>query len=97
VQAPSPQPSPTANDTLIGGNDSDTYVFDLSFNQGSDTIREVLGGGAHDTLLGVGVAGLDVFLFSTAAQPIKVNSIVMLTLTLDYPTPFDVGQIEHSF
>jgi Ca2+-binding RTX toxin-like protein len=88
---------PDGNDTLIGGNDSDTYVFDLSFNQGSDTIREVLGGGAHDTLLGVGVAGLDVFLFSTAAQPIKVNSIVMLTLTLDYPTPFDVGQIEHSF
>jgi Ca2+-binding RTX toxin-like protein len=80
------------DDDLRGGNDSDTYVFDQSFQQGSDTITEEVGQGAHDTLLGVGLAGVDVDLYSTATQPIGPN----LKLTLNYPTILDLGQIEHS-
>lgn len=80
------------DDQLRGGNGSDTYVFDQSFQQGSDTIIESLGQGAHDTLQGVGPAGIAVNLFSTAAQPISAN----LTLTLAYPSGLDLGQIEHS-
>ena len=78
---------------LVGGNDSDTYIFDQSFQQGLDTIVEAVGEGAHDVLLGVGIAGIDIDLFSSAAQPIGPN----LTLTLAYPFPVDAGQIEHSF
>src|SRR6185436_11886878 len=81
------------NDSLAGGNDNDTYIFDQSFQQGSDTITERVGQGAHDTLQGVGIAGVDIDLFSTAVQVIGPN----LTLTLNYPfLPFDLGQIEHS-
>jgi Ca2+-binding RTX toxin-like protein len=81
------------NDTLVGGNDSDTYVFDQSFQQGADTITEQVGQGAHDTLQGVGIPGIDINLYSTAAQIISPN----LTLTLNYPGLLDLGQIEHSF
>lgn len=81
------------DDSLTGGNDSDTYVFDQSFQQGSDTITEAVGEGAHDKLLGVGIAGIDIDLFSSAVQIIGVN----LTLTLTYPSAADAGQIEHSF
>ena len=81
------------NDMLVGGNDSDTYIFDQSFQQGLDTIVEAIGEGAHDTLLGVGIAGIDIDLFSSAAQAISAN----LTLTLAYPIPADAGQIEHSY
>jgi Ca2+-binding RTX toxin-like protein len=80
------------NDSLIGGNDNDTYVFDQSFQQGSDTITERIGEGAHDTLQGVGIAGVDIDLFSTALQFIGMN----LSLTLNYPGIMDPGQIEHS-
>lgn len=81
------------NDMLVGGSDSDTYIFDQSFQQGLDTIVEAIGEGAHDTLLGVGIAGIDIDLFSSAAQAISAN----LTLTLAYPIPADAGQIEHSY
>lgn len=86
------------NDWLEGGDDSDLYIFDQSFQQGSDTITERRGGGAHDTLQGVGIAGIDVNLYLATPQIISAN----LTLTLNYPVlpptfPNDLGQIEHSF
>lgn len=66
------------DDDLRGGKGNDTYVFDLSFNQGSDIVREFVGEGFADTLLGVGLSGLAVNLHITTAQIISPN----LTLTL---------------
>jgi Ca2+-binding RTX toxin-like protein len=76
------------NDDLRGGLDNDTYVFDQSFNQGSDTVRELAGEGFADTLLGAGLSGVDVFLENTGPQPISAN----LTLTLVF-----ASTIEFSF
>ena len=76
------------NDDLRGGLDNDTYVFDQSFNQGSDTIREFAGEGFADTLLGVGVSGIDVFLNVGGLQSISAN----LSLTLVF-----ASTIEFSF
>jgi len=87
------------NDTLTGGNGSDTYVFDLNeiggvaVFQGSDTITEVFGGGAHDQILGLGVSGIDLDLSSGAAQN-YFDSLLFLILTL---TLTNAGEVEHSF
>lgn len=81
------------DDQLTGGDGNDRYVFDQSFPQGSDTIIERAGEGAHDTLQGVGIAGIDVNLWTSLPQVISAN----LTLTLAYPLAADLGQIEHSF
>jgi Ca2+-binding RTX toxin-like protein len=75
------------DDDLHGGNDNDTYIFDLSFDQGSDTLREEAGGGYADTLLGVGLSGLQVNLNAAVAY-----SGTNLTLTLVFPS-----QVEFSF
>jgi Ca2+-binding RTX toxin-like protein len=76
------------DDDLRGGADNDSYIFDQSFDQGSDTVREVAGEGFADTLLGVGISGLDVFLNLTTPQIISAN----LTLTLVF-----ASQVEFSF
>ena len=64
------------SDTLEGGMESDTYVFDLSFDQeqDEDVVRELdsPGAGAHDTLVGLGLAGIDVDLSDTDLQLIQV-------------------------
>ena len=66
------------DDDLRGGKGNDLYVFDQSFNQGSDTLREYAGEGFADTLQGVGVSGVDVDLNSASLQVISAN----LSLTL---------------
>lgn len=81
------------NDWLEGGNDNDTYVFDQSFQQGSDTVTERYDEGALDILQGVGVSGVDIFLNLTGAQTISPN----LTLTLNYPFAVDIGSVENAF
>ncbi len=76
------------DDDLRGGEGNDTYVFDQSFNQGSDSIRELAGEGFADTLLGVGLNGIDVDLNTIAVQVISPN----LTLTLVF-----LSTVEFSF
>ncbi|MCX8155585.1 MAG: hypothetical protein N3J91_03895 [Verrucomicrobiae bacterium] len=66
------------DDYLAGGAGNDVYWFDLSFNQGSDTVREVLGEGFADMLWGAGLSGLAVNLHTTATQVVHAH----LTLTL---------------
>src|SRR5262249_50114170 len=39
-----------SDDTLIGGDGNDTYVFDVDTNLGTDTIIEDVGSGGTDTL-----------------------------------------------
>lgn len=56
------------SDDLQGGRGNDTYVFDLSFDQGADIVREFSGEGYADTLLGIGPSGLVVDLHTTALQ-----------------------------
>ncbi len=89
---------PDGNDILFGGSGSDSYFFDLTETlgngllNGSDTIFEFAGGGAHDTIFGVGVNGVDIFLNIGAAQNfLDSNANLILTLTLS------ANQIEHSF
>ena len=80
------------NDDLRGGNGNDTYIFDLSFQQGSDTIKEFAGGGFADTLLGVGVSGIDVNL-----NPLNVaeaTQVIGPNLTLTFLIP---SEVEFSF
>ncbi len=76
------------DDTLRGNAGNDTYVFDQSFNQGSDMVTELAGEGYADTLLGVGLSGVVVDLHMTTPQVISAN----LTLTLTV-----VGTVEFSF
>jgi Ca2+-binding RTX toxin-like protein len=77
------------DDDLRGGRGNDLYVFDLSFNQGHDFVREFAGEGFADTLLGAGISGVGfVDLNSTADQILDPN----LTLTLVV-----LGQVELSF
>lgn len=89
---------PDGNDLLCGGTGNDPYIFDLTEilgvgpNNGSDTIFEFGGGGAHGQMLGIGVNGVDIFLNSGAAQTYKDSmGNLILTVTLS------ANQIEHSF
>ena len=76
------------DDDLRGGSGNDTYIFDQSFNQGADSIRELAGEGFADTLLGVGLNGIDLDLNTIAVQVISPN----LTLTLVF-----LSTVEFSF
>ena len=64
------------NDFLAGGNGNDTYFFDQSQMLGADLLEEFAIGGYDDTLVGVGVSGVDIDLWDLSAQ------IVSPTLTL---------------
>ncbi|MCS7090886.1 MAG: Calx-beta domain-containing protein [Verrucomicrobiota bacterium] len=70
------------DDALRGGRGNDTYVFDLSFDQGNDTVTEWLGEGYADTLLGIGLSGLVVNLHTTSVQTFLVGGAIRLRLTL---------------
>jgi len=87
------------NDFLVGGNGNDTYVWDLSsfmgvgVPQGTDTVSESSTGGAGDRLMGIGLSGIAVNLFSAAAQPYyDLNGNLILTLFLP-----GSGYVEISF
>jgi Ca2+-binding RTX toxin-like protein len=73
------------NDQLRGGPGNDTYIFDLSFDQGTDTVLELVGEGYADTLLGIGLSGLVVNLHTTAPQTF-VNLVLILSVasTVEY-------------
>jgi Ca2+-binding RTX toxin-like protein len=66
------------DDYLAGGAGNDVYWFDLSFDQGADTIAELMGEGFADVIWGAGLSGLAVNLHTTTPQVIHAN----LTLTL---------------
>jgi len=66
------------NDDLRGGGGNDTYIFDLSSDQGADIVREWPGEGYADTLLGIGLGGLVVDLHTVLQQ-----TFTNLKLTLD--------------
>lgn len=73
------------NDELHGGRDNDVYIFDLSFNQGTDTVYEAPGEGYADTLLGIGLSGLVVNLHTTSPQSF-LNLVLILNTasTVEY-------------
>ncbi len=91
---------PDGNDLLSGGNGNDTYVFDLSSTpvlaaipQGTDTIQENGGGGFADTILGLGLGGVAVDLWSGAPQNFyDLTSNLALVLIIANP-----GEVELSF
>jgi Ca2+-binding RTX toxin-like protein len=83
------------SDMLLGGFGNDTYVFDLSFNQGmdTDTVTELPGQGYNDMLLGIGLSGIDVNLFSAGPQAIlDGDGVLLITLGLT-----NAGQVESSY
>ncbi len=73
------------NDTLRAGPGNDTYIFDISFYQGTDTVVELVGEGYADTLSGLGLSGLVVNLHTTAPQTF-VNLVLILSAasTVEY-------------
>lgn len=76
------------DDQLFGGVGNDTYVFDKTLSLGADQVTELTDEGSADTLQGVGIAGIDVNLYSTAQQ--TITSLFKLTL-------LNSGQVEFSF
>ncbi len=88
------------NDNLRGGAGNDTYVFDISSTltlaavpQGADTIFENAGEGYLDKIVGLGVSGISVNLYTAAPQNFyDLHSNLVLTLVLANP-----GQVEGSF
>jgi len=81
------------NDNLTGGDGNDIYVFDQSFNQGTDSIHEFAGGGFADTLLGVGVSGIGILNLNPANAG-EATQIISPNLTLIFEVP---SEIEFSF
>lgn len=68
------------NDFLAGGAGNDSYFFDQSQMLGSDVLEEFAANGYADTLIGVGISGIHVNLWSTLPQLISAN----LTLRLAF-------------
>ncbi|MDH7502006.1 MAG: SdrD B-like domain-containing protein [Verrucomicrobiota bacterium] len=56
------------NDYLSGGRGNDSYIFDLGFPQGEDTLLELPAEGYADTLVGIGPSGLVVDLHNAGEQ-----------------------------
>jgi Ca2+-binding RTX toxin-like protein len=81
------------DDDLTGGDDNDTYVFDQSFDQGTDSIHEFAGGGYADTLLGVGISGIG-NLNLNPANAAEATQMISDNLTLIFEVP---SEIEFSF
>jgi Ca2+-binding RTX toxin-like protein len=81
------------DDELTGGLDNDTYVFDQSFDQGTDSIHEFAGGGYADTLLGVGVSGIGELNLNPANVG-EATQMISDNLTLIFEVP---SEIEFSF
>ena len=73
------------DDTLAGGRGNDIYIFDLSFDQGTDTVTESPGEGYADMLLGIGLSGLVVNLHTTLPQNFP-NLVLILSVasTVEY-------------
>ncbi|GIX50064.1 MAG: hemolysin D [Limisphaera sp.] len=73
------------DDTLLGGRGNDVYIFDLSFDQGTDTVTESPGEGYADMLLGIGLSGLVVNLHTTLPQNFP-NLVLILSVasTVEY-------------
>nr|WP_276607580.1 Calx-beta domain-containing protein [Limisphaera ngatamarikiensis] len=75
------------DDLLVGGRGNDVYIFDLSFEQGTDTVVEWPGEGYADMLLGIGLSGLVVNLHTSAPQ-----AFIHLVLILN-----PASTVEYSF
>jgi len=73
------------DDPLAGGRGNDIYIFDLSFDQGTDTVTESPGEGYADMLLGIGLSGLVVNLHTTLPQNFP-NLVLILSVasTVEY-------------
>jgi Ca2+-binding RTX toxin-like protein len=73
------------DDLLVGGRGNDVYIFDLSFEQGTDTVVEWPGEGYADMLLGIGLSGLVVNLHTSAPQAfIHLVLILSPASTVEY-------------
>jgi Ca2+-binding RTX toxin-like protein len=84
-----PMIGPDANDVLRGGFGNDTYVFDQSFQQGTDTVIEFFGQGFADVLQGVGLGGIVIDLSMGGSQFIGLRLSIILSGNL--------GAVEDSF
>ncbi|RME92932.1 MAG: calcium-binding protein, partial [Verrucomicrobia bacterium] len=83
------------NDQLRGNAGNDTYRFDKSFDQGTDELTELVGEGYADTILGLGLAGVDIDLFDGSAQQFYDDqSNLVLTLTLTFGA---FGTVEYAY
>jgi len=108
--------SPDGDDQLYGGTGNDTYLFDLSYYFDSaaipslhfiplatDTVYESPNQGFVDTLLGLGVSGVDVDLHTAAPQHYWASQLqdeahLILTLFLKDPLqPDQPGEVESAF
>ncbi len=80
---------PDGDDTLRGGTGNDTFIFDQSFDQGTDTVIEFVGQGYADFLQGVGLGGIVIDLSLAGTQVIGPNLSIIVG--------GDLGAIEDSF
>ncbi|MGC8990644.1 MAG: calcium-binding protein, partial [Verrucomicrobiia bacterium] len=73
------------NDYLSGGRGNDTYIFDLSFPQGDDTLLELPAEGYADTLVGIGLSGLVVDLHNSGTQEfLNLKLTLLLPSTVEF-------------
>ena len=68
------------DDALMGGKGQDVYFFDQSSPQGLDWVVELAAEGFADRLVGAGMSGIDVDLFTNAIQVIGPNLSLQLWL-----------------
>ena len=78
-----------SDDILRGGTGNDTYLFDKTFFQGTDTVIEFFNQGYLDVLQGAGLAGVVIDLNLAGPQPAGPNLTVILGGVL--------GSVEDSF